>query len=341
MLLKKTATSSLQISLLTNLVEKQSLTRYTDLQCLIAKLSTAPDALLCNISFKSCFDFSPFYRAMKELLPQRTDSNLPTPEFLSWLIGFTEGDGSFVMIKRNKSATFVITQSIQDLQILDLIKERLGFGKVHKQGKRTSRYIVQDRSGLYILYSLFNGNLIFPSRKVQFKKWVEWGGLGTLKKNKKKFSSSSSDAFLDCVINREILPSLDNGWISGLTDSEGCFTASFLSKSTAFRLRFILSQKGDLNLPVLSRFIELFQGGALEAHSIKGNYSYILSGGKNSYKIYRYFSEHPLRTKKAESFNLWRSLHVEIFQKNHLLPERRAILSEKAKRINSIRRKSK
>lgn len=337
MLLKKAATSTLQISLLANLVEKQSLTRYTHLQRLhwVVKFSTAPPTLLSNIAFKNCFEFSPFYRAMREVFPLRTDSKLATPEFLSWFIGFTEGDGSFVMIKRNKTATFVITQSTQDLQILDLIQERLGFGKVHKQGKRTSRYIVQDRTGLYILYSLFNGNLIFPSRKAQFKKWVEWGGFRTVKRNLAKASS------LEYVINREILPSLDNGWISGLTDSEGCFTASFLANSTAFRLRFILSQKGDLNLPVLSRFIELFQGGALEAHSIKGNYSYILSGAKNSYKIYRYFAEHPLRTKKTESFNLWRSLHVEILQKNHLLPERRAILSEKAKRINSIRRKSK
>lgn len=360
MLLKKDRTSSLQISLslLANLVDKQSLRsmrfpKYTHLQRLnlVAKLSLAPfatvalvqqswtAALLCNN--KSCFDFSHFYRAIREVFPLKTESDLPTSEFLSWLIGFAEGDGSFVMIKRNKVATFVITQSTQDRQILDLIEEKLGFGKVRKQGKRTSRYIVQDRSGLYILYSLFNGNLIFPSRKAQFKKWVEWGSLGTLKKKLSNSNKAELSYSLDCVINREILPSLNNGWISGLTDSEGCFTASFLSNSTAFRLRFILSQKGDLNLPVLSHFIELFGGGAIEAHSIKGNYSYILSGAKNSYKIYRYFADYPLRSKKAESFKLWRSLHVEILQKNHLLPERRAILSEKAKRINSIRRKSK
>lgn len=272
---------------------------------------------------------------MMDTFPLRGEASLPTPEFLSWLLGFVEGDGSFVMIKRNKVVTFVITQSTQDVQILQHIEERLGFGKVNKQGARTSRFTVQDRPGLYILYSLFNGNLIFPSRKAQFKRWVEWGGLLLSKKKPSVISS------LDGVKDREILPSLNNGWISGLTDSEGCFTASFLSNSPAFRLRFILSQKGDLNLPVLSRFIELFQGGALEAHSIKGNYSYILSGANNSYNIYKYFAMHPLKTKKSKSYRLWRSLHVEILQKSHLIPERRAIMSEKAKRINSVRRKSK
>ena len=280
---------------------------------------------------KNCFDFSPFYHAIKELYPERAECDLPDTEFLSWLIGFAEGDGSFVMINRNKIATFVIIQSTQDVDILECIQLRLGFGKVHPQGKRTSRYIVQDRRGLYILYSLFNGNLIFPSRKAQFKGWVEWGGLGSVKKGQS----------IRPITDRKILPSLHNGWIAGLTDSEGCFTASFLCNSNAFRLRFILSQKGDLNLPVLSRFIELFEGGNIEAHSIKGNYSYILSGVKNSYKIYQYFVLHPLRSKKAESYKLWRSLHVEILQKNHLIPDRRALLSEKAKKINSIRRKSK
>jgi hypothetical protein len=50
---------------------------------------------------------------------------------------------------------FVSTQSTHDVQVVDLIQDKLGFGKVYKQGARTSRYIVQDRTSLYILFSLF------------------------------------------------------------------------------------------------------------------------------------------------------------------------------------------
>lgn len=272
------------------------------------------------------FDFSCFYGAIAQRgLP------LPCDSFLSWFVGFTEGDGSFVTVERGKICMFVVTQSCHDVEILYYIQKSLGFGKVYKQGARTSRFVVQDRSGLYILFSLFNGNLVFPRRKAQFKRWVEWAGLGSSERGGKR----------DPVIHSEILPSLENGWISGLTDSEGCFTASFLSNSTAFRLRFILSQKGDDNLPVLSHLIYLFQGGSIEAHSIKSNYSYILSGVKNCYKIYKYFSTFPLKSKKRESLHLWKSLHVDILQKSHLDLNKRPLLSEKAKRINSIRRKSK
>lgn len=278
------------------------------------------------------FDFSCFYRAIKQKgLPEQGDTLLPCDTFLSWFVGFAEGDGSFVTIERGKICMFVVTQSCEDVEILHHIQKSLGFGKVYKQGARTSRFVVQDRAGLHILFSLFNGNLVFPRRKAQFKRWVERAGLGSCKKGGER----------DPVIHSEIYPSLENGWISGLTDSEGCFTASFLSNSTAFRLRFILSQKGDDNLPVLSHLIYLFQGGSIEAHSVKSNYSYILSGVKNCYKIYKYFSLFPLRSKKRESLHLWKSLHVDILQKRHLDPDRRALLSEKAKRINSIRRKSK
>lgn len=50
-------------------------------------------------------------------------------EFLTWLIGFTEGDGSFVVSGRG-SLQFVITQGDKDYKVLQMIKETLGFGNV-------------------------------------------------------------------------------------------------------------------------------------------------------------------------------------------------------------------
>ena len=270
-----------------------------------------------NTNARYDFDFTEFHQKMIAAGYTSPDEN-----FLSWFIGFSEGDGSFVTIKRNEVCTFVVSQSTEDVQILHHIRAQLGFGKCIRQGKRTSRYLVQDKVGLEILISLFNGNLVFPRRKAQFKRWLDWGFPGC------KLHSS------------EILPRIDNGWISGLTDAEGCFTASFLANSNAFRLRFILSQKGDENLGILSHFILLFSGGALEAHSAKENYSYILSGVKKSPNVYNYFLQFPLRTRKARSYALWESLHVDISRQLHLVKEERELLVEKAKEINSVKRKS-
>jgi hypothetical protein len=260
---------------------------------------------------------------------------IPSEEFLAWLIGFTEGDGSFVISRSGTAALqFVITQATEDIQILYYIQETLGFGKVIKQGERTSRYIVQDINNLYLIILLFNGNIVLPTRKIRFNSFLS-------KFNEKVGKGKIKSLIPINPINSNLLPSLNNSWLSGFTDAEGCFTCSFLSNSNAFRLRYLVSQKGDINLPILSHLILLFQGGALEAHSIKSNYSYILSGLKPCYNVYSYFDKYPLKTKKAASFKLWKEIHSRISSKDHLDPELRKDLEILARGVNSIRRKSK
>jgi len=47
----------------------------------------------------NAFDFKPFYSQYKLYYP---DKKQPTPKFLQWFIGFTEGDGS----KKNRKTFF-------------------------------------------------------------------------------------------------------------------------------------------------------------------------------------------------------------------------------------------
>ena len=74
----------------------------------LTSLTTTKDP---NISF----DFTLFYTKYKALYGERP---LPSKEFLTWLIGFTEGDGSFIVNKRGDLA-FVITQSTSDIRTLE------------------------------------------------------------------------------------------------------------------------------------------------------------------------------------------------------------------------------
>lgn len=82
-----------------------------------------------------------FYTKYKSLYGDRA---LPSEEFLTWLIGFTEGDGSFIVNKRGDLA-FIITQSTSDIQVLKFIQDTLGFGKVINQSAITSRYVCQAK----------------------------------------------------------------------------------------------------------------------------------------------------------------------------------------------------
>ena len=296
------------------------------------------------------FDFTKFSDQYKKVYP-----NLPNTKFLTWLIGFVEGDGSFVISKtlgRNR-LQFVITQSTEDVQILYYIKDNLGFGQVIPQGKRTSKFIVQDLKNLHLLILLFNGNIILPTRKNNFKDFLNNFNLKINNSKIKNFKTIE-------IINSAIFPNLNNYWITGLTDAEGCFTVSFVRASSLtkdFRLSYIVKLKGDINLPILSQFLLLFKAGTIEGQSQKSNYSYILSTRPNAHpkncattstrscswanNIYRYFTDFPLKSKKAFSFQLWKEIHKSINNKELLDLKQRDILIEKSHKVNSIKRKSK
>ena len=71
---------------------------------------------------KLAFKFKNFYTLLP-LHKKTIDS-----DFLSWFIGFFEGDGHFCSDGRVK-----ITQSSRDIQVLYRLKTTLGFGVVRKQ----------------------------------------------------------------------------------------------------------------------------------------------------------------------------------------------------------------
>lgn len=250
-------------------------------------------------------------------------------KFLSWLIGFTEGDGSFV-INHRKELSFILIQGIDNVGILYKIQKILNMGNVIKQGPRVYRLIINKKEHIQLLQLLFNGNLILPSRKIQFNKF-----LITYNASKKIINPIN-------YLSSSILPSLNDQWILGFTEAEGCFTISLLSNSNAFRTRFILTQKGDINLPILSQLIKLFNVGIISGHSKKDNYNYIVSGLNNLIQIYPYFDSNlsNFMGKKKDSYLGFKDLNKKIEQGLHQDENHRKELILLSQNIN-IRRKSK
>lgn len=46
------------------------------------------------------------------------------------------------------------------------------------------------------------------------------------------------------------IPSIIDAWFSGFIDAKGCFTVSFLKASSSSRIRMLVAQKGEENLPL-------------------------------------------------------------------------------------------
>jgi len=314
------------------------------------------DPILFQHLFSS-FNFIPFTTRWKDIHKKEfcensllTNSQKSSELFLSWLIGFTEGDGCF-FVNHRQELSFIITQGCQNVSVLRYVQTILNMGSVIAQGKRVYRFVVYKREHIELLIQLFNGNLVLPSRKAQFALFVNAFNA----KNKITSGASAPCSVLsenDFSLKESkrieyqassILPSLEDQWLLGFTEAEGCFTISFLSNSKAYRTRFIISQKGDVNLPVLSHLILLFNTGKVEGHSQKDNYSFVVSGLKNVFKIYHYFDNHLsyfLSTKK-QSYLTFKELNAKIKQGLHLDEQTRTELLMLSQSVNSIRRKSK
>ena len=154
--------------------------------------------------------------------------------FLEWFVGFSEGDGSFIVSNKKNQLFFIINQ--KEEKVLYYIRANLGFGKVSKYSSY-SRYIVADKGSVDRLISIFNGNLVLNKTNTRFVLWLQ------------ARNQYSTEEICYRGINK-LVTFHKNGWLSGFTDAEGCFNAQKL-KDTRYtlgfriRLRFILDQKGE------------------------------------------------------------------------------------------------
>lgn len=284
-----------------------------------------------TVDKKRKFNFSKFKVELNKIYPE---IKLPSDEFLQWLIGFSEGECSFILAKRG-DLSFVITQSTSDVNVLNYIKDNLGFGKIIVQSlnQKTHRFVIQDYKNLYLICLLFNGNMIFPTRNARFLTFISFFNERILKRIK----------YLEPIspITSCILPSLDDAWLSGITDGEGSFTVSLLSNSSTFRIRYILTQKWDANKYVLEEIINLFGNnknnkplGSVYPHHSENIFETRINGLINCRKILPYFDKFILRTKKRESYLNWKVLLFRLINKDHLDPNTRLELISLAKLIN-------
>lgn len=274
--------------------------------------------------------------------------------WLTWFIGFSEGDGAILTHKGRP--TFVITQ--KEKEILLHIQKVLGFGIV-REYKTFSRFFVLDRKYIYLLTLLFNGNLVLEHRKSQLSYWIQVlnnnppsgfntsialdGVTSTAKELEKKIFKLE-------LIDKLIKPTTKDGWLSGFTDAEGCFNVQIDKRSNTviaegyFRvmLRFILDQKNSEYL--LLHIREIFGYGSVSLRGeTKGVFRYQITSFKGLIPIRNYFLLYSLKSKKRLSFEKWNEIYKMVLNKEHLLEKGLKKIREISKNINinnSLNRKT-
>ena len=250
-------------------------------------------------------------------------------EWLTWFIRFAEGDGAIQTYDEGKRVRFVLTQKESD--ILHKIQFKLNIGVVKhfpqgKSGKNNDfyRWIVDNPSHILLLAFLFNGNLAQNHRIEQLALWVN--ALNN------RFGSETIK-----LKNTPVSITLQDAWLSGFTDAEGCFNVSITANSRytlghVIKMRYLLDQKDSV---ILNKVYELFGFGKVTLRSGTDNvYRYTATGFKPLNDVIAYFKLFPLQTKKALSFEKWLTIHNQVSNKLHLTEEGLSHVRTLQKQIN-------
>lgn len=276
---------------------------------------------------ETSFNFSAFRQYYNTLFGN--DAQHLSNNWLTWFIGFVEGDGAIQTYANGTRVRFVLTQKESD--ILYHIHKMLGIGTVKhfpqgKSGKKNDFYrlIVDNPSQILLLAFLFNGNLALAHRIQQLTLWV--------KALNNRFGENTI-----LLINTAVSVTLQDAWLSGFTDAEGCFNISITSNARyalghVIKMRYLLDQKDGSILHIIR---DLFGFGKVTLRSKTNDvYRYTATGFKSMNDVISYFKVFPLLTKKALSFEKWSTIHNLISNKFHLTEEGLAQVRALQKQIN-------
>lgn len=238
-------------------------------------------------------DLSIKHRGYSETIREINNNNVfffkLNDKFKYWFIGFSEGDGSFSVFN-NKYLEFKITQYSKDAQVLFYIKKELGFGSVTVQDKinKTHQFIVRKKESILRLIEIFNGNILTNYKNIQFDNWIK----------------AYNEIFNENIVYKRYITciNLNNSWLAGFTDYEGCFTVSVIKNakfnSTQVTVRYILSQKGELEL--FNKIALLLNGKVHFVKSYNG-YNMVVNLTKLT-NILNYLKINKLKTNKLISY---------------------------------------
>ena len=210
-----------------------------------------------------------------------------------------------------------------DISLAYLIKNRIGHGHVYKiKDKKAVRYICRNQKGLSIILSLINGKLVSKPKYEQLinHNYANYFPPRLGLRHSPHEGGHSSYGGVGGTINP---PSnqitLDNYWLAGFTQADGCFYISVVKSKThktgfSVRLEFSIKQNDVVPLKLLYDTVKM---GNLSQYS-SGIWCYKSSGFKTAALLISYFDTFNIFTGKYTNYLKFRKVYIMITQGKHL-----------------------
>ena len=209
-------------------------------------------------------------------------------EFYKWFSGFTDAEGTFMIVTLAKgfSFKFSIGLHIDDLNVLNYIKDRLGFGNIYISDN-TCHFNVTKKDDILKLINIFDIYLLNSTKRFDY---LDFKKAYHLYNNKDELTQELIDQILYIKNNMnnsrkdlEILFAegvdfnISKEWLLGFIEGDGSFSLSRKTMETVFSIKLSESQLFLLN--AIKEY--LINNLSLDTYSLKKlKYSSVISLGK-------------------------------------------------------------
>jgi hypothetical protein len=240
--------------------------------------------------------------------------------FYQWLVGFTDGDGTFSISYSNGkwSLIYKLSQHEYNTRLLHFIKSQLGVGRINKETKtKTVNYWIRDRNKLAeVIFPIFDNYPLLTSKYFNYLKFkeayniLEDTNLTKIKRDELMFNlikklpssdyiSPAWEKVSNLVSNTyEANIVMSKAWLIGFTEAEGSF---YLVNKTNCRIvhGFEITQK--LDLIVLSAIGYIL---GIKTYSKNTHYTVVTTNSRSIENIINYYTN-TMKGMKSFEFRVW------------------------------------
>jgi LAGLIDADG DNA endonuclease family protein len=255
-----------------------------------------------------------------------TTQSLNKELFYQWLVGFTDGDGTFSISNSNGSwfLIYKLSQHEYNARLLYFIKSQLGIGKINKETKtKTVNYWIRDRNKLAeVIFPIFDNYPLLTSKYFNYLKLkeayniLEDTNLTKIKRDELMFNlvkklpsadyiSPAWETVSNLVSNTyEANMVMSKAWLIGFTEAEGSF---YLVNKTNCIIVHGFEITKNLDLIVLSAIGHIL---GIKTYSKHTYHTVVTTNSRSVENIINYYSK-TMKGMKSFEFRVWARSYVK------------------------------
>jgi hypothetical protein len=248
--------------------------------------------------------------------------------FYKWLVGFTDGDGTFSIAHQNGkwSLAFNLSQHEYNLRLLYFIKSQLGIGNINKEANtKMVNYRIRDRKKLAeVIFPIFDNYPLLTSKYFHYFKFKE---AYRILENTSLTKTQKDELMFELV--KRVLPEgylsptwkiinnivsntneanklISKAWLIGFTEAEGSFYLVNKSKNRIVH-GFEITQKLDL---IVLLAIGYILGIKTSSKTKKTDNTIVTTNSRSIENIIKYYNN-TMKGMKAFEFRVWARCYVK------------------------------